>query len=82
MINRTIVRRVKKFESRAAPRLKAPEFLIKFIETGSETVVSTLRLANGRQEWWYAPGHEPQDADRKSGITGREHAQMSSDVLR
>jgi len=82
VINRTIVRRLKQLESRSAPGLKAPEFLIKFIETGSSEVVSTLRLVDGRQEWWYAPGHEPQDADGKSGITEREHAQMSSDVLR
>jgi hypothetical protein len=69
MMNRGLARRLEKLEVRCKP---APswEFEISFIEPGTMAVVSKLTTRNGRDEGWYAPGHEP------------EERKMSADVLR
>jgi hypothetical protein len=41
-------------------------------------MTSKLTLLDRRQEWWYAPGHEPPDTPEGRGIAGRADAQMSS----
>jgi len=69
MINRTVARRLEKLEARCGSAASL-EFEISFIEPGTMAVVSKLTTSNGRDEWWYAPGHEPGER------------QMSSDVLR
>lgn len=81
MNSRRLADRLRRLEGRLASTSHPGPFLIQYVEPSGE-VTSTVTIANGREEWWYAPGYEPLDAQERSGIAGREHAQMSSDVLR
>jgi hypothetical protein len=80
MNSRRLADRLRRVESRLAPTSHPGPF-IEYVEPSGE-VTSRVTMANGREEWWYAAGHEPLDANGRSGIAGLQQAQTSSDVLR
>jgi hypothetical protein len=81
MNSRRLADRLRRLEGRLAPTSHLGPFLIQYVEASGE-VTSAVTIEDGRGEWWYAPGHEPLDANGRGGIAGLQQAQMSSDVLR
>ncbi len=67
MINRTVARRLEKLEARCGSAASL-EFEISFIEPGTMAVVSKLTTGNGRDEWWYAPGHAPAEQQMSANV--------------
>jgi hypothetical protein len=65
MISRTLAHRLTKLEGRLAP---APKHIvvINFVAPGGE-VTGTLTFVDGRQERWYATGHEPERRQMTAG---------------
>ena len=67
MMNRTLARRLENLEARYRPA-SSLEFEISFIEPGTMAVVSKLTTGNGRDEWWYAPGHAPAEQQMSANV--------------
>jgi len=61
--SRTLAHRLTKLESRFAPP-PAKAIMINFLAVGGEV---TSTLVNGREERWYAPGHEPERRQMTAG---------------
>jgi hypothetical protein len=66
MISRTLAHRLTKLEGRLAPPPKHG-IVINFVAPGRE-VTGTLTFVDGREERWYAPGHEPENRQMSSGV--------------
>ena len=82
MNSRGLARRLKELEGRFGPAAEPWEHEIYFIEPGTGAVVSKLVIKDGRQEWWYAPGHAPLESGGQTTVGAVEAAQMSAGVLR
>jgi len=80
MNSRRLAERLKRLKCQLAPTGPLPPIHIQYGE-GNGEVTSTVTIVDGREEWWYAPGHQP-DALEGSGIAGREQVQMPAGALR
>jgi hypothetical protein len=67
MIKRALASRLERLEDRLSANQQHKRYVVEFVAPGG-TVVSTLTFEDGRKEWWYAPGHEPNDSTSSTHV--------------